>query len=50
MPNYKDLQLELTENTIPIECNGQTINVKTFLPLQKKMEVISEIINRSGDD
>lgn len=50
MPNYKDLQLELTENVIPVEFNGQTINVKTFLPLQKKMEVISEIINRSGDD
>ncbi len=50
MPNYKDLQLTIPEDTKNFLCNNIQVNVKQYLPLDRKTEVISEIINRSSDD
>lgn len=50
MPNYKDLQLTLQDTTTSFVFNDITINVKQYLPLDRKTEVISAIINRSNDD
>ena len=36
--------------TNEIEWNEQTIAVKSYLPVEEKFEVISNIINRSADD
>ena len=36
--------------TNEIEWNEQTITVKSYLPVEEKFEVISNIINRSADD
>lgn len=40
---------KLNETTM-IEFNGQLIEVKQYLPVQNKLELISNIINKSADD
>jgi hypothetical protein len=50
MPTYKELNLEKLPDTETIEYHGVNITIKTYLPLQEKMVLISNIINLSGDD
>ena len=33
-----------------IEINGQIIEIKQYLPIQEKLELVSRIINNSSDD
>ena len=50
MPNYNEFntpqELEYKEFTF----NGTIIHVQQYLPFQAKLDLISEIINNSGDD
>ena len=45
-------KLALTKNTDvgSFEWNGQTIEVKAYLPIQEKMELIAAVLNQCQDD
>lgn len=45
-----NLQLKITTETIPMEFNGVAINVQKYLPVNKKLDLISWVINQSADD
>ena len=45
------LGLQKQDNaTTMVEFNGQTIEIKTYLPIQEKLELISRIINKSTEE
>lgn len=48
--SFTKLGLKLNQETKPIEWNEQIIEIKQYLPLEKKLELISEVINSSVDD
>ena len=44
------LGLKKNTNIIPLEWNGQIIEIKQYLPIEDKSEVIEHIVNKSLDD
>ena len=47
---FTKLGLSKNQEVKIVEFNGQNIEVKQYLPVNEKFEVISNIINRSADD
>lgn len=50
MPNYNDINTPQEVEYKEFEFNGATIQVRQYLPFQEKLDLISDIINSSGDD
>ena len=48
--NFTDFNLTVNTDTIPVEWNGYTIEIKKYLPIQEKLELVSRIVNYSLDD
>lgn len=48
--SYSKLKLSVSQDTIPVEWNGQTIEVKKYLPVQDELELITTILNASVDE
>ena len=44
------LNLKKNTNIIPVEWNNQIIEVKEYLPIQEKLDLIGRIVNLSLDD
>ena len=44
------LGLKKNTNLINLEWNGQIIEIKEYLPIQEKLELISKIVNQSLDE
>lgn len=44
------LGLQKQSGIVPIQINDQTIEVKQYLPIQEKLELISRIINASNEE
>ncbi len=47
---FKEFNLEKNIDIIPMQKKGFTIEIKQYLPIQEKINVISDIINYSLDD
>ena len=47
---YTKLALAPNKDIKSFEYNGQTVDVIQYMPLEKKLEILTEIINNSGDD
>ena len=47
---YTKLALAPNKNIKSFDYNGQVIEVIQYMPLEKKLEILSDIINNSGDD
>lgn len=47
---FTKLGLKVNQEIKTIEFNGQTIEVKQYLPVNDKLELISNVINNSHDD
>lgn len=48
--NLQDLSLEIKQEIEKVEWQNKEIEVKQYLPIEKKLEMISRIINSSIDD
>ena len=48
--NLKDFSLEINQEIEKVEWQNKEIEVKQYLPIEKKLEMISRIINSSIDD
>ena len=48
--SFTKLGLKLNQDINNVEYNGQNIEVKQYLPVNKKLELISNVINLSADD
>ena len=48
--SYSKLKLSVSQDTIPVEWNGQTIEVKKYLPVQDELSLITSILNASVDE
>lgn len=44
------LGLKVNTNVVPLEWNDQIIEVKEYLPIEKKLEMITQIVTLSLDD
>lgn len=49
MPNYNDINTPQEVKYKEFEFNDATIQVRQYLPFQEKLDLISDIINSSGD-
>ena len=47
---YTKLALAPNKEIKSFDFNGQTVEVIQYMPLEKKLEILSNIINNSGDD
>ena len=47
---FSKLGLKVDDSIKTIEFNGQNIEVKQYLPVNEKLELISEVMNNSVDD
>jgi hypothetical protein len=47
---FTKLGLKINEEVKTVEFNEQTIEVKQYLPVNEKLEVIAEVLNNSADD
>lgn len=47
---FTKLGLKINDEVKTIEFNEQTIEVKQYLPINEKLEVITEVLNNSVDD
>lgn len=47
---FSKLAIKLDNSVLELEFNGQKIEVKKYLPVQEKLEMISDIINFSADE
>jgi len=47
---FSDLNLSLVEDTVEVEINEQHIKVKQYLPAEKQIEIISNVLRNSADD
>lgn len=47
---FSKLGLKIDQEVKTFEWNGQVIEVKQYLPVNKKLELISRVINFSGDE
>ena len=50
MPNYNEINSPIENQSLVFDFNGVTISVRQYLPFQEKLDLISDIINSSGDD
>lgn len=48
--SFTKLGLKVNQDIKQIEFNGQIIEVKQYLPVNEKLELISDVINLSADD
>ena len=48
--SFTKLGLKLNQDINNVEYNGQNIEIKQYLPVNKKLELISNVINLSADD
>lgn len=48
--SFTKLGLKMDQEHRPVEFNGQIIDVKQYLPINDKLELISNVINASHDD
>ena len=48
--SFTKLGLKLNQEIKEVECNGQIVEVKQYLPIQDKLELISNVINLSADE
>ena len=48
--SLETLALKINEEINTIDFNGQIIEVKQYLPINQKLELISWVINQSADD
>lgn len=48
--SFNKLGLKINQDVKSIEFNGQVIEVKQYLPINTKLELISNVINLSADD
>lgn len=46
---FSKLGLKLQDEVKTLECDEQVIEIKQYLPLEKKLEIISDIVNRCWD-
>ena len=46
---FSKLSLKLQEEVKTLECGEQVIEIKQYLPLDKKLELIGDIVNKSWD-
>ena len=46
---FSKLGLKLQEEVKTLECGEQAIEIKQYLPLDKKLELIGDIVNKSWD-
>lgn len=47
---FSKLALPKTSTTGNLDINGQTVEVKKYLPVDEKLELIAEVINQSHDE
>lgn len=47
---YTKLALAPNKDIKSFDYNGQTVDVIQYMPLEKKLDILTEIINNSGDD
>ena len=47
---FNSLGLKLNQEVKNVEINGKKIEVKQYLPIQNKLEMIANVINNSQDD
>lgn len=47
---FSDLNLSLVEDITEVNINGQYIKVKQYLPVEKQIEIISNVLRNSADD
>lgn len=47
---FTKLGLTKRQDVVNLEFNNQSIEVKTYLPIQEKLELISSVINNAHDD
>lgn len=47
--SFLKLALPKTSTLVNVDINGQIVEVKTYLPVDEKLELIAEIINESHD-
>lgn len=48
--SFKNLGLKLNQEAQTIEFNGQNIEVRQYLPLEDKLNLITEVVNNSADE
>ena len=48
--SFLKLALPKTSTTGNLDINGQTVEVKKYLPVDEKLELIAEVINQSHDE
>ena len=48
--NFTDFNLNVNTETVPVEWNDHTIEIKKYLPIQEKLDLITRIVNYSLDD
>ena len=47
---FSKLGLKLHDEIVTIEFNGQSIEIVQYLPVNEKLDLIAEVINKSADD
>jgi hypothetical protein len=47
--SFSKLGLKLNQEIKTVEYNGQNIEIKQYLPIQNKLQLISSVINQSID-
>jgi len=51
MATFKDIKQEISDNiTTEVNINGQTVNVKHYLPINKKLELITKVLDQVSDN
>lgn len=51
MATFKDIKQEISGNiTTEVNINGQTVNVKCYLPINKKLELITKVLDQVSDN
>ena len=43
-PTFSKLKLQLTKEAVPVQIGDQTIAVRTYLPIQEKLDLIARVI------
>ena len=48
-PTFSKLKLQLNKETTPVQIGEQTIQVRKYLPIQEKLELISKVIMQAHE-
>ena len=43
-PTFSKLKLQLVKEAVPVQIGDQTISVRTYLPIEEKLELITKVI------